>query len=295
MNSNPLKKIILGTAQLGQAYGINSKRKVSEAEAIKILNFSKSIGINSIDTAPVYGNIESILGNLNLSNMQISSKLPHIQGNISKFEDWTRDQVYKSLKNLNLNSIDTILLHDPNVLLKEEGKKIYTTLKKLKKENIISQIGVSIYSPEILIEIAPKFEIDIVQAPLNPFDQRILSPKFLKLLFERNIKIHARSIFLQGLILEETNFNDKYFYKWKELFLSFKKIAKKNNFTLLETCLGFINSHKIIEKILIGVDSMSHLKMIISILQKDITLKDDMKFLSCSEENLINPTKWPKK
>ena len=35
--------------------------------------------------------------------------------------------------------------------------------------------------------------------------------------------------------------------------------------------------------------------MVISILKKDITLKDDMKFLSCSEENLINPTKWPKK
>ena len=295
MNSNPLKKIILGTAQLGQVYGINSKSKVSEAEAINILNYSKSIGINSIDTAPVYGNAENILGNLDLSNMKVVSKLPRIQDNISKFEDWTRDQIYKSLRNLKLNSIDTILFHDPNILLKEEGKKIYRTLKKLKKENIISQIGISIYAPEILMEILSKFEIDLVQAPLNPFDQRIIKPKFLKPLNERNIKIHARSIFLQGLILDETNFTYKYFSKWKGLFSSFKKIAKKNNLNLLETCLGFINSQKAIEKFLIGVDSINHLKTIISILNKDILIKDDMKFLSCSEEKLINPTKWPKK
>ena len=57
-----LKKIIIGTANFGQSYGVNPK-KIHKKEILKILNFSSKIGIDTIDTAKNYGTSEKILGN----------------------------------------------------------------------------------------------------------------------------------------------------------------------------------------------------------------------------------------
>ena len=47
---------------------------------------------------------------------------------------------------------------------------IINELLALKDQNIISKVGVSIYSPEILGEISKRMHLDIVQAPFNNFD-----------------------------------------------------------------------------------------------------------------------------
>ena len=294
MSSKDTKKIILGTAQLDQIYGINSKERIGNSEAKKILKFSKESGINYIDTAPVYGNSEKIIGSSELQDLKIISKLPVIPRNTKSVKKWVLNQVLESLSNLNKSSLDTLLLHDPKILLKKEGKIIYEAMESLKKENKVKKIGISIYAPNILNQIIKKFDFEVVQAPLNIFDQRILERKYLDLLCENNIQLHARSIFLQGLILREQNFEKKYFSRWKESFLATKSLASKHNLSILELCLSFIISKKEVDKFLIGVDSLSELKMIISFLKKGHEIKEDMKHLSCSEENLINPTKWPK-
>ena len=50
-----INKLTLGTAQFGMPYGL-SKKEVNLEEVDKILNYSKKIGIKSLDTAPSYNN-----------------------------------------------------------------------------------------------------------------------------------------------------------------------------------------------------------------------------------------------
>ena len=58
-------RIVLGTAQFGMDYGIHNKTgKVSETDAGAILSEAASAGVNLIDTAPLYGNAEEVLGRL---------------------------------------------------------------------------------------------------------------------------------------------------------------------------------------------------------------------------------------
>ena len=55
------KNLILGTANFGQVYGINKKRKVKINEIRKIINFAKKNKIKFFDTSRSYGNSEKIL------------------------------------------------------------------------------------------------------------------------------------------------------------------------------------------------------------------------------------------
>src|SRR5690606_40521399 len=50
----------------------------------------------------------------------------------------------------------------------------------------------------------PELEtFDLIQAPLNILDKRLITSGWLQRLRERHIEVHARSIFMQGLLLME--------------------------------------------------------------------------------------------
>ena len=46
--------------------------------------------------------------------------------------------------------------------------------------------------------------VDVVQLPYSVYDQRMLANGTLKMLRSKNIQVHARSVFLQGLLLSSS-------------------------------------------------------------------------------------------
>ena len=75
-------------------------------------------------------------------------------------------------------------------------------LKNLKNKGIIKKIGISIYNPKELDLVFNILNPDIVQTPYNLFDRRIEYSGWINKLFQQNIEIHSRSVFLQGLLLK---------------------------------------------------------------------------------------------
>ena len=66
---NKITKIGLGAVQWGLDYGISNQNGQTPARAVKkILDFSQSCGINTIDTAPDYGESEQVIGSINTSS-----------------------------------------------------------------------------------------------------------------------------------------------------------------------------------------------------------------------------------
>ena len=86
-----------------------------------------------------------------------------------------KKKIEQSLENLKLDKIHGLLFHNPQDLLGTEGEKIYKILLNLKDEGLISNIGISIYSPKILEDLVPIYSLDIVQAPFNIIDKRIIN------------------------------------------------------------------------------------------------------------------------
>ena len=112
----------------------------------------------------------------------------------------------------------------------------------------------------------------------------------LKVLKDRNIEIHTRTTFLQGLLLiKKKNLPNK-FEKYKKYFDNWEKLCKKQNMRKYEVCLKYALSNDYIDKVIIGIDNSNHFKRLIkSVGYLDIPIKT----VDASKEiNLINPAKW---
>jgi aryl-alcohol dehydrogenase-like predicted oxidoreductase len=260
----PDMKLCLGTVQFGMKYGISNKTgKVKYEEVEKILDFCNEKGICTIDTANAYGESESILGNFDLNDYNIITKIT------------CSDQIEKSLEKLKLSSLYGILIHNENLVGDNWSKLLY-----YKSKGIVKKIGVSVYSPDKLLSIIDNYSIDIVQLPLNILDQRFLF--LLKRIKKAKIEIHARSIFLQGLLLMNYSQIPDYFSQIKPIL---SKIPKdKLGFTL-----NFVKNIDEIDRIVIGVTSKKELEGIYTAYQKKTF---DYSEYSINDENMINPSFW---
>ena len=286
------KKLILGTAQFGQNYGItNVTGKVSELEIRSIFRNARSNQIYTLDTASSYGNSELVLGNVGVSDFDVITKLPTIGSSTSNFYEVYENAIVSSLKDLKVSRIDTVLLHKPEELLSFYGDAIYNALRKLKDRGLVDRIGISIYSPELLDEINPMYLFDVIQVPLNVFDRRIISSGWLGRLSEMGVSIIARSVFLQGILLSQVNDLPAYFSKWHPLFKQWIEFYQENGLSALEASLQFIVQVPEIDKIIVGVESERQLTEIVRAINNPvIKVPND---LEAEDLGLISPVHWP--
>ena len=98
-------------------------------------------------------------------------------------------------------------------------------LENLKKK-YFKNIGISIYDPNCLDKFINNYDFDIVQCPFNILDKRLIRSGWYEKLKNNKIKIHVRSIFLQGLLVDKRLYKKKYFMKWEKLFFRWFQFLK---------------------------------------------------------------------
>tara|TARA_B100000035_G_C20975900_1_gene543161 strand:- start:55 stop:918 length:864 start_codon:yes stop_codon:yes gene_type:complete len=283
-------KLALGTAQFGLNYGMANKIGVVKNQD-KILDFSLSQNLNFIDTAKSYGNSESNLGKLNLDFFNIVTKFYFSSNPKFKIDKFVNKELNDSLKKLNKKELYGFLVHDGKDLLSKKGEQIYKGLLLLKKNKLVKKIGVSVYETSELDDILSNFDIDLVQCPVSIFDNRFIRTGLIEKMFKKNIEIHARSIFLQGLLLTPIK-NLPYKYKIFELNLkNWHEWLLSNKLSALEVCLRFVVENEFISKIVVGVDSLEQLKSIVKIYltNKEINFP---RFNFENNAKIIDPRTW---
>lgn len=285
-------KIILGSAQWGSKYGItNREGQTSSLELEKILNFAKKKGTDIIDTAMLYGDAEEVLGKFDLNEFKIFTKTSHFQNpTIGEYEiNLLKNGFYNSLRKLNLENIEGLFIHRATDLLKEDSHLLINKLKEFKDKGLVKKIGISIYDPCILDSLFELFIPDVIQFPLNIFDQRMIKNPLLNKLKEKNIQLQARSVFLQGVLLGEFNKLPKYFYKWKSLFEKWDKFCSSNNITKIEAAISYVSNQKAIDNYVLGFENLTQLKECFKIkTSKKIFLSDSQ----INDLDLVDPRKW---
>ena len=223
-------KIVIGTAQLGLNYGITNKSgKIPIIEMEKIKKLAEKKGINTIETAESYGTSENRLGKINIKNFKIITKLP-VSLPKKNIEKWVFKSIKSSIKKLKINKLHGLLIHNTNQLTEKFGNKIYKSLVKAKKQNLVDKIGISIYSMKELKLILSKYKFDIVSTPFNIIDQRVKKSGWINKLKKLKIDIYVRSIFLQGSLLQNKNKRPRIFKKWNKLFNKWDQIVYKSSY-----------------------------------------------------------------
>jgi aryl-alcohol dehydrogenase-like predicted oxidoreductase len=108
-----------------------------------------------------------------------------------------------SLRKLGLPRAYGLLLHDPADLLGPSGDEIWGELERLRSDGLVERIGASFYEGSDIDEALSRYRLTIVQIPFNALDDRLVKGGQLSRLQDSGVEIHARSLFLQGLLLAE--------------------------------------------------------------------------------------------
>lgn len=290
-----LTKLALGTAQFGLNYGIaNQRGQITASEVATLLTRAHQAGINTLDTAIDYGESEAVLGTVDLDGWRVVSKLPALPADCNSITDWVRSQIESSLQRLGIAHLHAMLLHRPIELLGEHGRTLHTALTAARAAGLIKKIGVSVYQPEELDPLWATYgDFDLVQAPLNIFDRRLISSGWLQKLKQSGCEVHTRSAFLQGLLLMPTQQRPEKFQRWKPLWDQWEGWLSRHNASAMQTCLSFALSNNSIDRVILGVDSLSQLEQIIAA-AKSSTMPLPPDTMQCDDTELLNPAMWDK-
>ena len=277
-------KLALGTVQFGLDYGItNHSGQVAIDEVKDILDYAKTNNIDTLDTAARYGNSEQVLGEVGVNNYRIITKTTPLKNGV----DGVIKGFHQSLDNLNIGQVDGLLIHNIDDVKDKRFGDLFHKLNELKEEGLINKIGFSTYTPDQVDFLLENFDFDLIQVPFNIFDNRLIQGGQLKALKKKKIEIHARSIFLQGLLLDFNNLSD-YFLTWKNEFDVYQDVVKESGLSKLEYALNFVLSIKEIDKVLVGVNSKKELKEIV----QSVKDKEELNAYSIDDINLLNPSFW---
>jgi len=295
-------KLVLGTAQLGLDYGIANKMgKPEENKAFEIMKYAVENGINYFDTAYSYGNSETTIGKfLNIfevykNKINIITKMPSLKKE-KLSEKNINNRFFESLHRLGKESIYCYMIHDFSDI-ENNCDEIGNIFLKLKENGYIKKNGVSIYEPYQLEFLVKYFDFDLIQLPINIFDQRFITNKSLQRLKRKNIEVYARSIFLQGLLFLEENTLSPKMKKFKNYLSRLNEISLKYNFSKEEIALLFVKAITEIDKIVIGVEKIDQLQRNVKILSKSDSFNKiktliNFKDFFIKDANIIDPREW---
>lgn len=288
-------KIALGTVQFGIDYGItNEQGQTPKNEVKQILKFAKEKELNVLDTAPSYGESETILGQYHNNDFKIITKTPHFSNDTIGIDDvqFLKEQFEMSLKNLNVSNVYGLMIHNVADCYKKGSENIFSTLYRFKDMGLAKKIGVSVYTPEDIYMLLKNFTFDMIQLPLNILDQRIVQSGLLEELKRRDVEIYVRSVFLQGILLEEIT---KIPQKFTKFLSNYFHEIEAYGLTKEESALLFLNKLKEIDYVVLGVNNLTQLKRNWEAYNKIQALEDikiDYSKYAVNEISIIDPRRW---
>lgn len=287
-------KLALGGAQFGLAYGVsNESGQVSRQAAREILGLARVAGVDTIDTAIAYGDSEACLGEIGVDNFKVVTKLPPVPDDIVDVAAWVYDEIKGSLDRLDVARVHGLLLHRADQLLGKHGQALAAALQSARHDGVVAKIGVSIYDPEQIAAIMPVFPPDIVQAPLNLLDRRLVTSGWMQRLHDAGVEVHTRSTFLQGLLLMDQAAMPPRFWRWRSLWDTWGAWLDANALSATRACLQYPLSLPQVDRVIVGVSSPYEFQMLLDdslVVANSVELPD----LACTDPDLLNPSNWNK-
>jgi aryl-alcohol dehydrogenase-like predicted oxidoreductase len=292
----PRRRLVLGTVQFGLPYGVSHEGGRVPTEAARdILELAAVAGIDMLDTAAAYGESESVLGEVLDAQSPFAIVTKTRPSHTSAIEAAAIDRVEagfrESLRKLRRDKVHALLVHDPRDLLNPGGGRLWALLEVFKAQGLVSKIGASVYDWAEIDALTSRYPIEVLQAPLNVFDQRLLDDGALARAAGKGVEIHARSVLLQGLLLMTPEAAATKLPQAVEKLRAWREALDEAGVSPLAASLGFALQASNVDRVVVGVHSAAHLAECLAALQATPQL-DYARFAS-DDLDLIDPRRWP--
>jgi aryl-alcohol dehydrogenase-like predicted oxidoreductase len=298
-----VSEVAFGGVEIGVPYGIgvNSEADMlSRSDAVKLLHEALDKGINFFDTARLYGESESIMGEAfhdRRDKVAIATKcdiFTDTDGSIPSYQilkNRIETSLEKSLSLLKTDHVDIYMLHraDLGILNNDDVKTIFDQLKQSGK---VRSIGASTYTA-----IETKTAIDkgweVIQLAFNLMDQQQAAN--FDYAQEQGTGIVVRSVLMKGLLSDkgrdlhpELRAVEQHISKYRELL--------NDEITEISTlATKFALSFKQVSSVLVGIDRSEYLDAAIHSVNGNLLSETDLlkaKTLSYPDPSFLDLPKW---
>ena len=285
----------LGAVQFGLSYGVgNSSGPVPLKEIKKVLNVAKHTGVQIIDTATGYGTSEKNIGKCLDPTHEFSIVTKTSPLNVTYVGhaevNHVRNKFETSLELLGQKAIYGLLVHQVADLLSPGGEKIYNLLRELKREGFVQKIGVSVYEKDEIDSLLDRYSLDIFQIPINVFDQRLVKNGSLQRLNDAGVEVHARSAFLQGILLMNSDELPQYFNSLRSWHRDYIETLDYAGISKVTAALGFLNEFVEINHAIVGVLTAEQLIECASAVSQEV--KIDFSRFAFDNVAMLDPRTW---
>jgi aryl-alcohol dehydrogenase-like predicted oxidoreductase len=289
-------RLVLGTAQLGQRYGIaNQRGQPSHMETTAIFDLAVGAGVLAFDTAAGYGDAELRIGGyLRTHGPEHRARVVTKLGAEDLCDELSlRAALDRSRARLGVVPAG-VLLHDPSLLAHWRGP-LGSWLRACRAEGKMDALGVSVYRPEQFAAALALSGLELVQAPFSVFDRRLEQTGLLEEARRSGVRVMLRSVFLQGLLLLEPGrcppslaFAAPLLRHWHDLCARFEVAP-------VVAALRFALQRDAFTMIVVGCESRLQLRELLAAAKAPPLSRGflaELEELATSDTELIDPTRW---
>ncbi len=303
-----MAEFVLGSVQLGLLYGATNKTgKPSRRAALKLVRHAVDSGIRQFDTARAYGDAEARLGEaLSGSKAFTVTKLSPLT---ELSPNATRDEVVaavdasiaQSCEALRRDRLDCLLLHRIAHMTAYNGA-IWRRLIEHVQMCKIQRLGVSVQSPAEVRQALASHHVMHIQMPFNLLDWRWRDAGIInQIARRRNLTVHARSVFLQGLLAT----NDPALWPPIEGVVPEYVLAVLGGLadelgreSQADLCMAYARGQEFIDGVVIGLETPEQLDLNLRLsVKRPLGMEECRLVDNCMPrvpEQLLNPALWPK-
>jgi D-threo-aldose 1-dehydrogenase len=297
----------LGTAPLsGMVLGDGLYGGTAHDEAVRIISRAQELGISYVDTAPLYGTgrAEARLGQSTYASADrdsfvVSTKIGRVLnpvhgrsspeddadgiGELIAVNSWTRDDVHRSIEEslvrLNLDSVEIIYVHDPDVETYGENQALdeaFPALIELREQGVIKAIGCGMNEWQMPLIFIQRFDLDIIllAGRYTLLDHSGLA-EFLPACVERDVKITVGGPYNSGILARDLSQPVTFNYEQApdNLVNQARKltdICVAHDVDLKAAALQFVLAHPAVATAVPGAQSIAELEQNISMVEQEI-------------------------
>jgi aryl-alcohol dehydrogenase-like predicted oxidoreductase len=260
VSSHPIKKLyLLGTANLVLEYPEGSPQLInSKAEAREFSNRFDKSNFSGLDSASAYFpdslEVRGILSSVK-RKLHLTTKF--------KIETFESEKLRLNLlfqkEVLGLNTIETLLIHDPQKLTGDNTIKKLRQLEKMVELGIFKDFGVSVYSGTELRNAMKKYNFKFVQIPLSLANREFDTPEWSDYFFKNSITVEARSIFFRGYLTEKLQDFEKFSTETYDFVKKFRKLLLDSDLSPERACATYVHQIPHVSRVIIGVRSINQI------------------------------------
>jgi D-threo-aldose 1-dehydrogenase len=289
-------KLGLGGAPLGNLF-----TEVSDSDAQTIIQQTIADGCQTFDTAPHYGHglseqrLGQALRKLDRNSFVLSSKVGRILTpsataerdqfnfvNILPYnQHWdysaagVRRSVEDSLQRMGMAYLDVAFVHDCcsichgdnySKILRQVIDEAIPELQKMKREGLISAIGLGVNDVQVCLDVLKEAELDcILLAGRYTLVDQTGFAELLPICEQRGIRIAIGGVFNSGILATGVKGKDKLLFNyysasasWVDRVWAIEVVCDEFKVPLRAAALQFPLAHPVVETVLLGANQLTH-------------------------------------